>query len=101
MIFRRQTEPGSEVPPRSEGLRGRCFHDQHRSPNRANARDLGQALAAGVGAVPRHQPGFYLFKLSIQLLIVLAITDLSLAHRCRTEAVHTNTIGALRFRWFK
>jgi hypothetical protein len=27
-------------------------------------------------------------------------TDLILAHRCRTEAVHTNTIESSVFRWF-
>src|ERR1700730_15060768 len=52
MILRRQADPGRELPPRSEHLGCRSFHQEQSRADRTDAGDIGEASAAFIGLVP-------------------------------------------------
>ena len=65
MIFRRQADLGRELTARSEQLGLRGLHSQQCRPDRTDARDLDETLAAFISPMPSHKLGVDLVDLRL------------------------------------
>src|SRR3954451_13948582 len=87
MIPRRQADPGGKLPPRSKHPRRRGLHCQQHRADQADAGDLGEPLAAFVGAMPGQELGIDLVDLCLQLRIFLGQSREQLPSQARQALI--------------
>gem|GEM_PF-2790038 len=92
VILWRQSEPGGEMPTRSEAFGCRHLHNEQRRADRADAGNFRKPPTAFVGPVPSHQSGFDLGDFSLQLSVFSGMKREQVASKLGQRLIGRDTL---------